>query len=112
MEKKTNELLLMESILRYASADDSHPAQPFSNPLLGGTQLLRVMDRAQLCPPPPSLDGAADAVDACECGRWAGGAVATQPANPRFPLGCPANPQLPAVLPGQSQPGCPAPTGI
>ncbi|KFP12687.1 Coiled-coil domain-containing protein 63, partial [Egretta garzetta] len=53
VEKKTNELLLMESILRYASADDSHPAQPFSNPLLGGTQLLRVMDRAQLCPPPP-----------------------------------------------------------
>ncbi|NXE81240.1 CCD63 protein, partial [Cochlearius cochlearius] len=66
VEKKTNELLLMESVLRYASADDSHPAQPFANPLLGGTQLLRAMDRARLCPPPPSLDGAADAVDALE----------------------------------------------
>uniref|UniRef100_A0A663E4V0 ODAD1 central coiled coil region domain-containing protein n=1 Tax=Aquila chrysaetos chrysaetos TaxID=223781 RepID=A0A663E4V0_AQUCH len=42
VEKKTNELLLMESILRYTSADDSHPAQPFTNPLLDGTSLLRL----------------------------------------------------------------------
>ncbi|XP_050762855.1 coiled-coil domain-containing protein 63 [Gymnogyps californianus] len=66
VEKKTNELLLMESILRYTSADGSHPAQPFANPLLGGTGLLRVMDRAQLCPPPPTPDGTADAIDALE----------------------------------------------
>ncbi|NXS69701.1 CCD63 protein, partial [Pandion haliaetus] len=66
MEKKTNELLLMESILRYTSADDSHPAQPFTNPLLDGTGLLRVMDRAQLCPPPPTPDSTTDAIDALE----------------------------------------------
>ncbi|NXN67559.1 CCD63 protein, partial [Himantopus himantopus] len=66
VEKKTNELLLMESILRYTSADGSHPAQPFANPLLDGTKLLRLMDRTRLCPPPPALDGAADAIDALE----------------------------------------------
>ncbi|KAF1447901.1 Coiled-coil domain-containing protein 63, partial [Pygoscelis papua] len=66
MEKKTNELLLMESILRYTLDDGSHPAQPFTNPLLGGTGLLRVMDRAQLCPPPPALDSTTDAIDALE----------------------------------------------
>ena len=102
----------MESILRYTSADGSQPAQPFANPLLGGTGLLRVMDRAQLCPPPPTPDGTADAIDAGECGRREGGAVATQPANPRFPHGCLANPPLPPVLPSQSQLACPAPPGI
>ncbi|NXT95720.1 CCD63 protein, partial [Anhinga rufa] len=66
VEKKANELLLMESILRYTSADGSHPAQPFANPLLGGTELLQVMDLAQLCPPPPTLDGTIDAIDTLE----------------------------------------------
>ncbi|NWZ50887.1 CCD63 protein, partial [Haliaeetus albicilla] len=66
VEKKANELLLMESILRYTSADDSHPAQPFTNPLLDGTGLLRPMDRAQLCPPPPTLDSNTDAIDTLE----------------------------------------------
>lgn len=112
MEKKANELLLMESILRYTSADDSDPAQPFTNPLLDGTSLLRPMDRAQLCPPPPTLDSNTDAIDACECGRWEGGAVATQPANPQFSPGCPANPPLLPVHPSQSQPACPTPPGI
>ncbi|NXA17423.1 CCD63 protein, partial [Ibidorhyncha struthersii] len=66
VEKQTNELLLMESILRYMSAEGSHLAQPFANPLLDGTRLLRLMDRARLCPPPPALDGATDAIDALE----------------------------------------------
>ncbi|NWQ96188.1 CCD63 protein, partial [Burhinus bistriatus] len=66
LEKKTNELLLMECILRYTSADGSHLTQPFANPLLDGTGLLRLMDQAQLCPPPPTLNGATDAIDALE----------------------------------------------
>ncbi|NXC71078.1 CCD63 protein, partial [Anhinga anhinga] len=66
VEKKANELLLMESILRYTSADGSHPAQPFVNPLLGGAELLRAMDLAQLCPPPPTLDGTIDTIDTVE----------------------------------------------
>lgn len=66
VEKKTNELLLMESILLYTEADGSLTAQSFDNPLLGGTKLLHGMDRAHLCPPPPALLGAIDAADACE----------------------------------------------
>uniref|UniRef100_A0A8C9FYE7 Coiled-coil domain containing 63 n=1 Tax=Pavo cristatus TaxID=9049 RepID=A0A8C9FYE7_PAVCR len=65
VEKKTNELLLMESILLYTEADDSLTAQSFDNPLLGGTKLLRGMEQSHLCPPPPNLLGAIDATDAC-----------------------------------------------
>ncbi|XP_055556847.1 coiled-coil domain-containing protein 63-like isoform X1 [Falco cherrug] len=56
VEKETNELLLMESVLRYTRAEGSQPAQPFASPLLGTTSLPWVMDRARLCPPPPALD--------------------------------------------------------
>ncbi|XP_065594800.1 coiled-coil domain-containing protein 63 [Cyrtonyx montezumae] len=55
VEKKTNELLLMESILLYMEADGSLTAQSFDSPLLGGTKLLRGIERAHLCPPPPAL---------------------------------------------------------
>ncbi|NXW39964.1 CCD63 protein, partial [Nyctiprogne leucopyga] len=65
VEKKTNELLLMESILSYTSAEGSQSAQPFTNPL-GSTGLLRAMDRAQLCPLAPTLDGIASAINALE----------------------------------------------
>ncbi|NWX00865.1 CCD63 protein, partial [Caloenas nicobarica] len=66
LEEKTNNLLLMESILRYTTADESHLDQDIDNPLLGGTGLLRGMDRAQLCPLPPALDGTTDTIDAAE----------------------------------------------
>ncbi|XP_064378505.1 coiled-coil domain-containing protein 63 [Dromaius novaehollandiae] len=68
IEKKTNELLLLASVLRYAEAEaEGEPyALPFANPLLGGTGLLKTMDRARLCPPPPGFDRAADATEAFE----------------------------------------------
>ncbi|NXK26708.1 CCD63 protein, partial [Arenaria interpres] len=66
VEKKTNELLLMESVLRWTSSDDSLSAPTFTNPLLDGTGLLRLMDRSRLCPLPPTLDGTTDATDALE----------------------------------------------
>ncbi|NXN25620.1 CCD63 protein, partial [Nycticryphes semicollaris] len=66
VEKKTNELLLMESVLRYTSSDGSLSAPTFTNPLLDGTRLLQLMDRSRLCPSPPSLDGTTDATDALE----------------------------------------------
>lgn len=69
LEEKTNNLLLIESILRYTTADESHLDQDIDNPLLGGTGLLRGMDRSQLCPLPPALDGTTDTIDAGECGR-------------------------------------------
>ncbi|XP_072207413.1 coiled-coil domain-containing protein 63 [Excalfactoria chinensis] len=66
VEKKTNELLLMESILLYMEAEGSMTVQSFDNPLLGGTKLLRGMDQSHLHPPPPALLGAIDAADAFE----------------------------------------------
>ncbi|NWH26804.1 CCD63 protein, partial [Grus americana] len=66
LEKTTTELLLKESILRYTLTKGSRRAQPFANPLLGSTELLRTMDRARLCPPPPVLDSTANAVNALE----------------------------------------------
>uniref|UniRef100_A0A8C3BWM3 Coiled-coil domain containing 63 n=1 Tax=Cairina moschata TaxID=8855 RepID=A0A8C3BWM3_CAIMO len=66
VEKKTNELLLKESILIYLEADGSLTSQTFTNPLLGGTELLQGMDPARICPQPPTMEGAADAIDAFE----------------------------------------------
>ncbi|NXE53476.1 CCD63 protein, partial [Casuarius casuarius] len=68
IEKKTNELLLLASVLRYAEAEaeGEQYALPFTNPLLGGTGLLKTMDRSRLCPPPPGFDRAADATEAFE----------------------------------------------
>ncbi|NXY76014.1 CCD63 protein, partial [Glareola pratincola] len=66
VEKRTIELLLMEAILRYTSADGSLSTSSFTNPLLDGAGVLRLMDRGQLCPPPPTLDGTTDATDAFE----------------------------------------------
>ncbi|XP_068767610.1 coiled-coil domain-containing protein 63 [Struthio camelus] len=68
IEKKTNELLLMASVLRYAAAEaeGEQYAVPFANPLLGGTGLLKTMDRTRLCPPPPGFDRATEATEAFE----------------------------------------------
>ncbi|NWX97120.1 CCD63 protein, partial [Nothoprocta ornata] len=68
IEKKTNELLLLSSLLRYAEAEDEGEqyAPPFTNPLLGGTGLLHTMERSRLCPPPPGFDRAADNTEAFE----------------------------------------------
>ncbi|KAM8797615.1 coiled-coil domain-containing protein 63 [Eudromia elegans] len=68
IEKKTNELLLLASVLRYAEAEaeGEQYAPPFANPLLGGTGLLRTMERSRLCPPPPGFDRAAENTEAFE----------------------------------------------
>ncbi|NWR75550.1 CCD63 protein, partial [Centropus unirufus] len=66
LEQKTKELVLMESELSRTLADGSQPEEPPTNPLLDGTRLLRTMDCARLCPPPPTLDGITDAVDTLE----------------------------------------------
>ncbi|XP_015733974.1 coiled-coil domain-containing protein 63 isoform X2 [Coturnix japonica] len=66
VEKKTNELLLMESILLYMEAEGSVTFESFDNPLLGGTKLLRSMEPSNLHPPAPALLGTIDAADAFE----------------------------------------------
>ncbi|NXL90504.1 CCD63 protein, partial [Alectura lathami] len=66
VEKKANELLLMDSILLYMEADGSLSSQPFDSPMLGGTALLWGTEQAQLRPQPPTLVGATHATDAFE----------------------------------------------
>ncbi|NXV73582.1 CCD63 protein, partial [Atlantisia rogersi] len=66
LEKKTMELLLMESILQYMLSEASQLDQPFTNPVLPSTGLHRTMDHAQLSPLTPSLDSAADSIDTLE----------------------------------------------
>lgn len=112
MEKKTNELLLKESVLLYLEADGSLTSQTFTNPLLGGTELLRGTDLPRFCPQPPAPEGAADATDACECARWGRrdhGLAASQSAMASWR---PSQSRLTPVPPDQSRPACPAPTGI
>ncbi|KAM9526559.1 coiled-coil domain-containing protein 63 [Guaruba guarouba] len=66
MEKKTYELLLLESILRYTLTESTSPDLPFTNPLLGGSELLREINWSQICPPPPTPNISNDAIDALE----------------------------------------------
>ncbi|NXD65221.1 CCD63 protein, partial [Eolophus roseicapillus] len=66
IEKKTNELLMLESILRYTLTEGTSLDLPFTNPLLGGSELLREINSSQICPPPPTPNGNNDAIDACE----------------------------------------------
>ncbi|XP_008948464.1 PREDICTED: LOW QUALITY PROTEIN: coiled-coil domain-containing protein 63-like, partial [Merops nubicus] len=66
LEKKVHELLLLECVLRYTSADGSDPDQPFISPLLGGSDPLQELDQAKLYPPPPTLGSSAEPINACE----------------------------------------------
>ncbi|KAM6247167.1 coiled-coil domain-containing protein 63 [Porphyrio hochstetteri] len=66
LEKKTMELLLMESVLQYTLSEAAQLDQSFTNPVLPSTGLHRTMDRAQLSPPTPSLDSAIDSIDTLE----------------------------------------------
>lgn len=101
MEKKTNELLLLESILRYTQTEGTSLDLPFTNPLLGGSELLREINWSQICPPPPTLNGNSNAIDACECWRWEGRAVCVHAARQsmipmsRCHPSSPANPTQP-----------------
>ncbi|XP_042635776.1 coiled-coil domain-containing protein 63 [Catharus ustulatus] len=56
VENKVKELLLKECVLRYTSVDRTQRSQAFVSPLHGTSELLWVMDRAKLCPPPPDLE--------------------------------------------------------
>ncbi|XP_061205304.1 coiled-coil domain-containing protein 63-like, partial [Neopsephotus bourkii] len=66
VEKKTNELLLLESILRYTLTEGTSLDLPFTNPLLGSPELLQEINWSQICPPPPTLNANNNAIDALE----------------------------------------------
>ncbi|XP_038619470.1 coiled-coil domain-containing protein 63 isoform X2 [Tachyglossus aculeatus] len=57
IEKKTNELLLMESYLRLKEMDkDQDSMIPFVNPFLSGSAFLKPVDAIKVIPPPLSGD--------------------------------------------------------
>uniref|UniRef100_A0A8D0H1C8 Coiled-coil domain containing 63 n=1 Tax=Sphenodon punctatus TaxID=8508 RepID=A0A8D0H1C8_SPHPU len=66
IEKKTNELLLIESFMRYKEVEGEQDSAPLLNPFLGGTGLLRTMDPTRLAPPSPTIDHFGDHIEDVE----------------------------------------------
>uniref|UniRef100_A0A8C3SJ15 Coiled-coil domain containing 63 n=1 Tax=Chelydra serpentina TaxID=8475 RepID=A0A8C3SJ15_CHESE len=56
IEKKTNDLLLIESFLRYKEVEGEQDSLPLLNPFLGGTGLIKSTDAAKLPPSPPTVE--------------------------------------------------------
>uniref|UniRef100_A0A8C8RM98 ODAD1 central coiled coil region domain-containing protein n=1 Tax=Pelusios castaneus TaxID=367368 RepID=A0A8C8RM98_9SAUR len=63
IEKKTNDLLLIESFLRYKEVEGEQDSLPLLNPFLGGAGLLKSMDAAKLSPSSPTVDHAAENIE-------------------------------------------------
>ncbi|XP_063171916.1 coiled-coil domain-containing protein 63 [Candoia aspera] len=66
LEKKSNDLLLIESFLRYREVEGELDSVPMLNPFLGGTALLRKMDTVKISPPTLSVDPFADMLEPLE----------------------------------------------
>ncbi|XP_058014141.1 coiled-coil domain-containing protein 63 [Ahaetulla prasina] len=60
VEKKSNDLLLIESFLRYKEVEGELDTVPLLNPFLGGSALLKKMDTVKVAPPSLSVDPFAD----------------------------------------------------
>ncbi|ETE71606.1 Coiled-coil domain-containing protein 63, partial [Ophiophagus hannah] len=60
LEKKSNDLLLVESFLRYKEVEGELDTVPLLNPFLGGSALLKKMDTIKVAPPSLSVDPFAD----------------------------------------------------
>lgn len=60
VEKKSNDLLLIESFLRYKEVEGELDTVPLLNPFLGGSALLNKMDTIKVAPPSLSVDPFAD----------------------------------------------------
>ncbi|XP_015670911.1 coiled-coil domain-containing protein 63 [Protobothrops mucrosquamatus] len=60
VEKKSNDLLLIESFLRYKQVEGELDTVPLMNPFLGGSALLKKMDAIKVTPPSLSVDPFAD----------------------------------------------------
>uniref|UniRef100_G1U3I1 Coiled-coil domain containing 63 n=2 Tax=Oryctolagus cuniculus TaxID=9986 RepID=G1U3I1_RABIT len=65
IEKKTNDLLLLESYLRIQEAEgaESEAPTPFVNPFWGGSSLLRVPEPAKVIPPVFGAEPLSDKLD-------------------------------------------------
>ncbi|XP_039218682.1 coiled-coil domain-containing protein 63 isoform X2 [Crotalus tigris] len=66
VEKKSNDLLLIESFLRYKQVEGELDTVPLLNPFLGGSALLKKMDAIKVTPPSLSVDPFADTSEPME----------------------------------------------
>ncbi|KAK9391757.1 coiled-coil domain-containing protein 63 [Crotalus adamanteus] len=66
VEKKSNDLLLIESFLRYKQVEGELDTVPLLNPFLGGSALLKKMDAIKVTPPSLSMDPFADTSEPME----------------------------------------------
>ncbi|XP_032085226.1 coiled-coil domain-containing protein 63 [Thamnophis elegans] len=60
LEKKSNDLLLVESFLRYKQVEGELDSVPLQNPFLGGSALMKKMEPIKMAPPSFSVDPFAD----------------------------------------------------
>ncbi|KAL7986635.1 hypothetical protein Chor_012918 [Crotalus horridus] len=66
VEKKSNDLLLIESFLRYKQVEGELDTVPLLNPFLGGSALLKKMEAIKVTPPSLSVDPFADTSEPME----------------------------------------------
>ncbi|KAJ7309814.1 hypothetical protein JRQ81_007884 [Phrynocephalus forsythii] len=66
VEKKSNDLLLIESFLRYKEVEGELDTVPMLNPFLGGSALLKKLEPIKITPPALSLDPFADVLEPLE----------------------------------------------
>ncbi|XP_054852847.1 coiled-coil domain-containing protein 63 [Eublepharis macularius] len=66
VEKKSNDLLLIESFLRYRELEGELDMVPLLNPFLGGSALLKKLDTVKIAPPTVSADPFADLLEPLE----------------------------------------------
>uniref|UniRef100_A0A8D0BR02 Coiled-coil domain containing 63 n=1 Tax=Salvator merianae TaxID=96440 RepID=A0A8D0BR02_SALMN len=66
VEKKSNDLLLIESFLRYKELEGELDSVPMLNPFLGGTSVLKKLDTVKITPPAISADPFADVSESAE----------------------------------------------
>ncbi|KAL8180087.1 UNVERIFIED_CONTAM: hypothetical protein K2H54_006100, partial [Gekko kuhli] len=66
VEKKSNDLLLIESFLRYREVEGELDTVPLLNPFLGGSASLKKLEAIKITPPSVSVDPFADLLEPLE----------------------------------------------
>uniref|UniRef100_A0A670II90 ODAD1 central coiled coil region domain-containing protein n=1 Tax=Podarcis muralis TaxID=64176 RepID=A0A670II90_PODMU len=66
LEKKTNDLLLIESFLRYKELEGELDSVPMLNPFLGGSAFLKKLETIKIAPPSFSVDPFSETLEPCK----------------------------------------------
>ncbi|XP_026241777.2 coiled-coil domain-containing protein 63 isoform X1 [Urocitellus parryii] len=95
IEKKTNDLLLLEAYMRMQEVDmDTEPPPPFLNPFWGGSALVKLPEPLKVTPPVLGTDSFSDKIEDSEClppgwGVLAGALGTVSPAGGHLPVAPP-----------------------